>query len=177
MSGFRKGPAKVEVALKWDPAPAGRPPHDLDLVAATYAADDPHGEPVYVVHFGSRSPDGTITLDRDSRTGQGFGFDEVMTVELDRIRPELGRVVVGVSVQDQGGRVTFGEIANAGFRIREGHTVLAEGGFAEVGDCPAVLVAEFVRDGAGAWTFVPGLRGSQSGPAEFVRAMGALRTR
>ncbi|MER6416677.1 acyl-CoA carboxylase subunit epsilon, partial [Streptomyces humidus] len=30
----------------------------------TYLADDPHGDPAYVVHFDSRSPDGTIYLNR-----------------------------------------------------------------------------------------------------------------
>lgn len=100
MSGVRKGLAKVEIALRWDPSPAGTPANDLDILAAVYGAADPHGEPVYLVHFGSRAPDGTITLNRDSQTGQGFGFDEVMTLELTRMSSELGRVVVGVVIQD-----------------------------------------------------------------------------
>ena len=37
------------------------------------------------MYFDSRSPDGTIYLDRDSRTGQGLGYDEVMTIELSRM--------------------------------------------------------------------------------------------
>ncbi|WP_167538231.1 TerD family protein, partial [Streptomyces caniferus] len=85
MSTFNKGIEKVEVTLKWDPSPLGTPDNDLDIVAATYTADAPHGDPAYLVHFDSRSPDGTITLNRDSRTGQGFGFDEIMTLELDRL--------------------------------------------------------------------------------------------
>lgn len=115
MTGVRKGLAKVEVALRWDPSPAERPAHDLDIVAAVYGAADLHGVPVHLVHFGSRSPDGTITLNRDSHTGQGFGFDEVMTLELDRMASELHRVVVGVLIQDTGGRrATFADIAGTG---------------------------------------------------------------
>ncbi|MFJ6722798.1 TerD family protein, partial [Streptomyces sp. NPDC091259] len=137
MSGVRKSLAKVEVALRWDPSPAGTPAHDLDILAAVYGAAALYGDPVYLVHFGSRAPDGTITLDRDSETGQGLGFDEVMTLELNRLAPELGRVVVGVVIQDpgpEGARTkTFAAVAGKGVRIREGYTDLAVGGGAAVG--------------------------------------------
>ena len=79
MDGLNKGIRKAELAIKWDPSPAGEPATDLDIVAATYLASAPHGNPDYVVYFGSRSPDGTIYLNRDSKDGKGFGWDEVMT--------------------------------------------------------------------------------------------------
>ncbi|MGO4456962.1 TerD family protein [Streptomyces sp. M-16] len=180
MSAVRKSLAKVEIALRWDPSPAGTPANDLDIVAAVYAASDPHGEPVYLVHFGSRAPDGTITLTRDSRTGQGFGFDEVMTLELDRLAPELGRVVVGVVIQDAGpaaesGRKTFAGVAGKGLRIREGYTDLATGDFEEVAHATAATVAEFVRDGAGGWALDARPRGFDADPEEFARVMGTAR--
>ncbi len=103
MNGLNKGIRKVEIALRWDPSPAGQPPTDLDLVAATYPADDPYGDPAYVVHFDSRSPDGTIYLNRDSKDGKGFGWDEVMTLELDRLDARYARVVVGVVIQQRAG--------------------------------------------------------------------------
>ncbi|MEV4196596.1 TerD family protein [Streptomyces toxytricini] len=177
--GVRKGLARVEVALRWDPSPAGSPAHDLDIVAAVYGAADPYGEPAQLVHFGSRSPDGTITLTRDSRTGQGFGYDEVMTLELDRMRPESVRVVVGVVIQDTGSgdgrRTTFGAIGGTGIRIREGHLDLAEDDFAGVPDATAATVARFTRDGANAWVLDAAVRGSDAEPEEFVRTMGAGR--
>ncbi|MFF8263621.1 TerD family protein [Streptomyces virginiae] len=183
MTGVRKGLAKVEVALRWDPSPAGTPANDLDIVAAVYAAADPHGIPVQLVHFGSRSPDGTINLNRDSHTGQGFGFDEVMTLELHRMGPQLGRVVIGVVIQDTGagagggeGRAkTFADVAGTGFRIREGHTDLAEGDFAGVPAATAATVAEFTRDASGAWAFDVRLEGFDTDPEEFTRAMGGVR--
>ncbi|MFD6875556.1 MULTISPECIES: TerD family protein [unclassified Streptomyces] len=180
MSGVRKSLAKVEIALRWDPSPAGTPANDLDIVAAVYAAADPQGEPVYLVHFGSRAPDGTITLSRDSRTGQGFGFDEVMVLELDRLAPELGRVVVGVVIQDSGGgdaadRKTFAAIAGTGLRIREGYENLAETDFAGVADATAARVAEFVRDTHGGWALEARPHGFDVEPQEFTRVMGAVR--
>lgn len=178
MSGVRKGMAKVEIALKWDPSPAGAPVHDLDILAGVYGAADPYGEPVHLVHFGSRSPDGTITLNRDSRTGQGLGFDEVMTLELNRMAPELTRVVVGVVIQRAGDGTlpTFADVARTGLRVREGYTDLAVDDFSAVGSASAVTVAEFTRDAAGVWSIDPVVRGFDVDPEEFARAMGAVRS-
>lgn len=181
MTGVRKGLAKVEVALRWDPSGAGTPANDLDIVVAVYDAADPHGEPVHLVHFGSRSPDGTITLNRDSHTGQGFGFDEVMTIELDRMAARLCRVVVGVVIQGAdagagaGATKTFADIAGTGVRIREGHTDLAASGFESVPDATAATVAEFTRDASGGWSLDARVRGFDADPEEFARTMGAVR--
>ncbi|MFF8809503.1 TerD family protein [Streptomyces omiyaensis] len=175
MSGLNKGVGKIEVALKWDPAPAGAPAHDLDLVAAVFTADDSHGTPAQLVHFGRRSPDGTITLLRDSRTGQGFGYDEAMTLELDRLAGRYTRVVVGVAVQQGGGRVVFGRIAHAEVRVSEGYTELLTYDFAGVADATAATVVEFVRDGSAGWTFRPLPRGFDTDPESFGSLMGTPR--
>ncbi|MFI8519119.1 TerD family protein [Streptomyces sp. NPDC085481] len=175
MSGLNKGVAKVEVSLKWDPSPIGTPAHDLDLVAGVYAADEPYGPPSYLVHFDSRSPDGTITLHRDSRTGQGFGYDEAMTLELTRLAPRYGRVVVGVAIQQGGGRLAFGQVAHTGVRVREGYTDLLDDDLASVADATAATIVEFVRDGAGEWIFRPLLHGFDIDPRDFGALMGEQR--
>ncbi|MFI2424213.1 TerD family protein [Streptomyces sp. NPDC018955] len=175
MNGLNKGIRKVEIALRWDPSPSGQPSTDLDLVAAPYPAGETHGTPAYVVHFDSRSPDGTITLNRDSKDGQGFGYDEVMTLELDRLDQRYARVVVGVVIQQHQGRRTFSEVGNPGLRIREGYTVLTEDDFGGVLGATAATVAEFVRGGSGAWEFRPGVQGFEGDPADFTRAMGSSR--
>ncbi|MFI5617106.1 TerD family protein [Streptomyces sp. NPDC051567] len=183
MTGVRKSLAKVEVALRWDPSGFGAPANDLDLVVAVYGTADRYGEPAYVVHFGSRSPDGTVTLNRDSHTGQGFGYDEVVTIELDRMAPALGRVVVGVVIQDPGqdsgagGALTknFAGVSGAGVRIREGYTELAQHGFEAIPAATAATVAEFTRDTEGGWSFHAELRGFDADPQEFTRTMGAAR--
>ncbi|MFF8594928.1 TerD family protein [Streptomyces sp. NPDC015220] len=172
MSGLSKGIRKVEVAIKWDPSPAGQPPTDLDIVAATYLAGDPYGVPSYVVHFDSRSPDGTIYLNRDSTDGRGFGWDEVMTLELDRLSERYTRVVVGVVIQQRAAHRTFAGVLDSGLRIREGYTVLAEDDFGTVPSATAAAVAEFTRDGSGSWDFRPGIHGFEDDPATFTREMG-----
>ncbi|MGW0710409.1 TerD family protein [Streptomyces sp. NPDC002643] len=175
LNGLNKGIRKVEVSLKWDPSPTGQPPTDLDLIAATYLAADPSGSPAYVVHFDSRSPDGTINLNRDSKTGQGFGWDEVMVLELNRLDRRYSRVVVGVAIQQRNGEKTFVNVTKPALRIREDYTVLAEDDFGAVLGSTAATVAEFVRDDAGEWTFHPGLHGYDEEPAAFAQIMGAPR--
>lgn len=172
VQGINKGIRKVEVSVKWDPSPTGQPPTDLDIVAATYLASDPYGDPDYVVHFDSRSPDGTIYLNRDSKDGKGFGWDEVMTLELDRLDARYARVVVGVVIQQRSAHRTFVGVINPGLRIREGYTVLAEDDFGSVLGSTATTIGEFVREGAGTWDFHPGIHGSDDDPATFTRTMG-----
>ncbi|WP_405639585.1 TerD family protein [Streptomyces sp. NBC_00019] len=163
MNGLNKGIGKAEVALKWDPSPTGQPSANLDIVAATYLAGDLSGEPAYVVRFDSRSPDGGIYLNRDSRDGKGFGWDEVMTLELDRLDGRYARVVVGVVIQQHSERRTFISVPNPGLRIRVGYTVLAEDDFGGVLGATAATVGEFVRDESGGWNFHPGVHGFEDG--------------
>nr|WP_093508001.1 TerD family protein [Streptomyces sp. Ag109_O5-10] len=174
MSGFSKALRKVEVAVKWDPSPSGQPPTDLDVVAGTFTTADPYGAPAYLVHFDSRSPDGTIFLNRDSQDGKGFGWDEVMTLELERLDSRYARVVVGVVIQQRVTHRTFVNVLNPAVRVREGYNVLAEDDFGSVLGATAATVAEFVRDGAGDWSFRPGLHGFEDDPVVFSREMGGL---
>ncbi len=51
----------------------GEPSTDLDLVAAPYGADTPHGDPAYVVHFDSRSPTAPSRSTGTARTARGSG--------------------------------------------------------------------------------------------------------
>lgn len=162
---------KVEVALKWDPSPSGQPANDLDIVAAAYLASDPYGDPAYVVYFGARSPDGTIYYNRDSRSGQGFGWDEAMTLELDRLDIRYARVVVGVVVQQTSGYCTFDSVVNPVLHIRDGYRVLAEHGFGGLHGASAATVAAFVRHDR-EWDFHPGIHAFHGAPETFPATMG-----
>ncbi|WP_276207311.1 TerD family protein [Streptomyces antioxidans] len=172
VTGLNKGLQKVEVALKWDPSPLGEPPHDLDIVAGTYRAADPYGAPAYLVHFDSRSPDGTINLNRDSRTGQGLGTDESMTLELERLSSEYVRVVIGITIQQGSGRKVFGDVANTGVRILDGYTELLASDFTGVAEATSATVAVFARDDAGEWGIQSAIRGFDADPEVFGQLMG-----
>ncbi|MDH6568981.1 stress response protein SCP2 [Streptomyces sp. SAI-117] len=169
------GLGKVQVRLKWDPSPYGEPARHLDIVAATYATDDPYGRPAYVVHTESRSPDGTINMTRHSETGLGLGYVEVMELEFERLSSAYGRVVVGVAIHQTGGPRTFADLSHAGVLVVEGYRQLLEDDFTGVADATAATIAEFTRDASGAWHFAPLIRGFESNPAGFMAEMGSVR--
>ena len=172
MSNGNKGLEKVDVRLKWDPSPLNQPPHHLDIIAATYSTGDPYGRPVYIVHFDSRSPDGTINMSRHSQTGQGFGYVEAMTLELHRLAPSFARVVVGVAIHQDTGSKTFGDLSNAGVLVVEGYAELLKDDFAQIAGSTAGTVAEFVRNASGTWEFHEMVRGFDSEPVVFSAEMG-----
>ncbi|WP_371667181.1 TerD family protein [Streptomyces sp. NBC_00289] len=173
MSSDNRGLERVEVRLKWDPSPWDQPPHHLDIIAATYSAEAPYGRPVYVVHFDSRSPDGTINMSRHSQTGQGFGYVEVMTLELDRLASSFTRVVVGVAIHQNSGPKTFGDMSNAGVLVVAGYEELLKDDFARVAGSTAATVAEFARGPSAAWEFHTMGRGFDSEPTVFTAEMGS----
>lgn len=173
VKSFNKGIGRVEVRLAWDPGPPGEPDRDLDLVAAVCLAADPGGEPAYLVHFGSRSPDGTIFLDHDNRTGKGLGADETLTLELDRLSAEYGRVVVGVAIQQRGGRLVFADVTGPTVKVVEGYSQLAAVDFTQVPGATAATVAEFIRNRSGDWEFRRMVRGFDTDPESFAHAMTA----
>lgn len=176
MSGIGKGVDRVEVRVKWDPSPLGEPDTDLDIIAGPYEgpyrAGSSGGAPAYLVHYDSRSPDGTIWLNHDSRTGRGLGWDEVMTLQLGRLSERYGRVVVGVAIQQRPVRRQFAAVAGPAYQVVAGYEVLAEGDFAPVAAATAATVAEFVRADSGAWEFRRVLRGFDADPDAFARTMG-----
>ncbi len=172
MSSVSKGLGKVEMKLKWDPSPLGDPPRHLDIIAATYPEADRYGRPAYVVHYDSRSPDGTITMPRHSQTGQGFGFVEAMVLEFDRLAPAYGRVVVGVAIHQDGGPRTFEDIRNVGVLVIEKYTELLKDDFTRVAGATAATIAEFIRDDSGQWQLHEMIRGYDGDPAAFIAEMG-----
>nr|WP_053755082.1 TerD family protein [Streptomyces sp. MMG1533] len=175
MNSVGQGLEKVEVKLRWDPSPWDQPPHHLDIIAATYSVEDPYGRPAYVVHFDSRSPDGTINMSRHSQTGQGFGFVEAMMLELDRLADSYARVVVGVAVHQNSGPKTFGDLSNTGVLVLEGYKELLNDDFTQVAGSTAATVAEFTRDVSGEWKFHERIRGFDSDPEVFTAEMGNVR--
>ncbi|MCX4919410.1 TerD family protein [Streptomyces sp. NPDC060011] len=177
VSGVSRGLAKVQVKLRWDPSPWGEAPRHLDIMAATYSVEEPYGRPVYVVHTESRSPDGTINMSRHSETGVGLGFVEVMVLELDRLASSYARVVVGVAIHQDRGVLTFGDIRNAGVLVVEDYRELMTDDLSRVAGSNATTIAEFTRDGSGAWSLQEAVRGFDGSPTAFAAEMGNARQR
>ncbi len=176
VSGLNKGIERAQVTLRWDPSPLGETGVDLDIIAGTYTSADPYGTPDYLVHFDSRAPDGTIVLSRDSTTGQGFGPDESMTLDLYRLAERYVRVVVGVAIQQRSSARTFGEVENPQVEIHEGPEELAVYDFSAIPKARAATVGEFYRNEFGAWAFRAKPRGFDADPGAFTRQMGSAES-
>ncbi|MFD4987033.1 TerD family protein [Streptomyces sp. NPDC058374] len=175
MSTPNKNLGTIEIRLKWDPSPLGETAHDLDLIAAVFSSDDPHGSPDHLVHFDARSPDGTIHLQRESRTGQGLGFDEVMSLEFERMSQRLDRIVIGVAIQQRTGEKTFAGIPRTEAEIVEEYDTLATYDFAEVGEATAATIAVFRRNESGTWQLRRAVQGfADADPDAFAQLMGGV---
>ena len=102
---------------------------------------------------------------------QGLGYDEVMTLELDRLDGRYARVVVGVVIQQRAVHRAFVDVINPGLRIREGYTDLAEHDFGGVrrdgGDRRGVPARRLRR-----LELPPGIRGYDDDPATFIERDG-----
>lgn len=84
-------------------------------------------------------------------------------------------MVVGVAIQQSGGRLAFGDIANTGIRVREGYTDLLVHDFTDVPDALSATVVEFTRDGADGWAYRPLLHGFDADPQTFATLLGSAR--
>ncbi|AHH16162.1 putative stress response protein [Nocardia nova SH22a] len=142
----------ARVGLSWDPAHgrrwygARRAAVDLN-VAAVLLSDTEPLEVVY--HQQLISADGAVRLLGDSVTGEDEGDDEIITLGLSRIRPEVNAVAVVVTCYSG---QTFADVANPRCRIVDGagaaladHDLSAR---AETG----MIAGIFRRTGDG-WTF------------------------
>ncbi|MDI2132586.1 TerD family protein [Yinghuangia seranimata] len=85
---------RVRMALGWDPAKRGM---SIDLDASCIAFDG-YGGKVATVWFGQlHGLDRAIVHSGDNLTGEGDGDDEVITVHLDRIPPQVTALVFTVN--------------------------------------------------------------------------------
>ncbi|WP_063050796.1 TerD family protein [Nocardia arthritidis] len=106
----------LRVALGWDPVRRSRfgfAAKDIDLnVAALLFAEDHIIDVVYHQQLSSR--DGSVRHFGDSTTGEGKGDNEVITVDLTRIPPQITTILFLVtSYTGQ----TFDQIENAFCRV------------------------------------------------------------
>jgi tellurium resistance protein TerZ len=164
----------VTVALGWDPATRSRllgrrKEIDLNVAALLFAAD----RLVDVVyHEQLTSTDGAVRLHGDSLTGEGEGDDEVISVDLSRLSPQVTTVLFLITSYT--GR-TLDRIANAYCRVIDtaAGTQLARheltGGGSHTG-----MVLGRVRRAGGSWHFEGIGAGLQARhPVEAVAQIGA----
>ncbi|WP_406271516.1 tellurium resistance TerZ family protein [Nocardia sp. NBC_00881] len=110
----------VRMALGWDPVHRrrwfGRRSKDIDLNAsALLFAEDRLVDVVY--HQQLNSTDGSVRHLGDSTTGEGKGDNEIITVDLTRLAPQITTVIFIVTCYTG---QTFQQIDNAFCRVVDG---------------------------------------------------------
>ncbi len=109
----------VVVGLGWDARTTDGQAFDLDASAIVCDADGRALSDQHFVFFNNRtSPEGAVAHSGDNLTGEGSGDDEQITVTLNSLPAQAGRVVFPVSIYaaDTSGQ-TFGQVRNAFIRV------------------------------------------------------------
>jgi tellurium resistance protein TerD len=114
------GLKKIKVGLGWD-ANATDTGAQFDLDASVFllgvdgkVISDNH----FVFYNNATSPDGAVIHKGDNRTGEGDGDDEVIEIELDKVAPEVDKIVFTVTIDEADSRnQNFGQVNNSLIRI------------------------------------------------------------
>ena len=139
---------RLRVGLGWDkartagPLGTGAPDIDLDASAVVFAG----GRLADLAFYNNlQTRDGSVVHLGDSHTGRGEGDDEVITVDLDRVHPQVDTIVFLVSSY-QGHTLEW--INNAYCRLVDDRDVEL-GRFKLTGGVPqtGLVMAKLFRDG------------------------------
>ncbi|MFF7386737.1 TerD family protein [Streptomyces griseoluteus] len=139
--------ARVQMGLGWEPAYRGK---DIDLDASVIAYG-PQRNAVDSCYFGKLSIlNGAIKHSGDNLTGEGGGDDEVITVDLGRIPPEVTGLVF--TVNSFSGQ-KFTEVAKAYCRLIDPASgeELVRFDLTSAEPQTGVLMAKLIRQYSGEW--------------------------
>lgn len=108
---------RVRVCLGWDVG--NNTSYDLDASAFLLGANGKVvGDDWFVYYNQPMSPDGAVKSLGDSRNGAGDGDDEVISVNLNQLNPQVDKIVFVVTINEALERGhNFGQIKNAYLRV------------------------------------------------------------
>jgi tellurium resistance protein TerD len=114
------GMVKAVVGLGWDVNQTDTG-DQFDLDASVFMLGENGkivGEKYFIFYNNLESGDGSVKSSGDSRTGEGSGDDETITVDLIQVNPAVQEIVFVVTIyQAETRRQNFGQIRNAFIRI------------------------------------------------------------
>lgn len=110
---------KIEVGLGWDVS--GQPGVEFDLDVHVFMLNENqkvNSDECFIFYNNPQSPDGSTTLLKDSRDGAGDGDDEIVFVELDKVSPDVEKIMFIVTIYDAENRnQNFSMVDNAFIRM------------------------------------------------------------
>ena len=129
------------------------------------------GEKYFVFYDNEESPDTAVIHLGDSRTGEGFGDDETVTVDLTKVDPAVQEIVFVVTIHEaESRRQNFGQVRNAFIRIYDTTTNTEVTKYDLDEDFAKETAVEFGRlyKKDGEWRFQAVGQGYNSGLQSFV---------
>ncbi|KAM9982050.1 hypothetical protein ACTFIY_004372 [Dictyostelium cf. discoideum] len=152
---------KLTVGLGWDVNTTPSAPFDLDAVVFMLGANGMVRQPAdFIFYNNKQSRDGSIFHHGDNLTGAGDGDDEVVSVNLQAVSPDVTRLVFAVTIhQPELRRQNFGMVPRAFIRIANQETtrnICRYDLTNEGGTNTAMIVGEVYRDPQNPqhWSFI-----------------------
>jgi tellurium resistance protein TerD len=170
------GLKNVHVGLGWDPRVTDGAEFDLDASAFLVGESGKvRGDSDFIFYNQLKSPCGSVEHTGDNRSGAGEGDDEVIYVYLDRVPPEVSKIVFAVTIHEADARrQNFGQVGNAFIRLVNKDTGAEVVRFdlgEEYSTETAMVFAELYRHG-GEWKFNAIGQGYAGGLAPLARQYG-----
>jgi len=140
----------VKAGLGWDVSPGGAV--DLDLDVSAVLMSGPSAKLDDVCYFGNLEVAG-VKHSGDNLTGAGDGDDEVITVDLEGVKPAVSQIFFVINIYTK--NITFEKVSNAYCHIttQDGEELARyqlSGGTAQQG----LLIARLFRESGGErWSF------------------------
>lgn len=170
------GLKNIHVGLGWDPRATDGAEFDLD--ASAFLVDETgrvKSDAAFVFYNQMKSPDGSVEHTGDNRTGEGDGDDEVLYVYLDKVAPDVAKIVFTVTIHDADvRRQNFGMVANSYIRLMNkdsGAEVLRFDLGEDYSTETAMVFGEIYRN-AGEWKFNAIGQGYSGGLAAMAKQYG-----
>ena len=113
------GLARVHVGLGWNASSVPGKTFDADASAFLLNAEGKLSDGKnFVYYHNKKSPCGAVELLGDNLTGDGDGDDEIIKIDLTKLKPEIVKIVIAVSIHDAANRrQNFGQISEAYVRL------------------------------------------------------------
>ncbi len=168
--------SKVLVGLGWDVRRTSGAAYDLDAsVFLVNERDRVRSDSDFIFYNNLHSVDGSVEHLGDNLTGVGEGDDEQVKVDLEKVPPEIQKLVFSVTIHEADARhQNFGQVEGAFIRVVNGDTDreivrfdLSEYASTET----AMLFGELYRRGA-EWKFRAVGQGFSGGLGPMARSYG-----
>ncbi|MGQ0698683.1 MAG: TerD family protein [Panacagrimonas sp.] len=166
----------VQVGLGWDIRATDGAAYDLDASVFLLKSDGKvRADSDFVFYNNKKSTDGSVEHLGDNTTGAGEGDDEVVTVALNTVPPEIDKVAFSVTIHDAEARKqNFGQVSKAYIRVvnKADNKELARYDLSEDGSTESALIfGELYRAGA-EWKFKAVGQGFKGGLGPLAKHFG-----